>query len=131
MVNPTARDLTDDEITQCLLDAGVDAVEGERDGTNRMYWEGWHDQVIRAFRVAIAADRARWGRPAPAPAGEVGELVELVADLRGMARGFESLSYPRTAALITRAADLLEQRHGGVTATATNPLHPQTHDRIM
>ena len=39
------------------------------------------------------------------------DVRELVADLRATARGLESQAYPHTAALITRAAYLLEQRH--------------------
>lgn len=52
-------------------------------------------------------DGTRYGIP-PAPLeGEVGELV---AALRSTADGLESQAYPQTAALITRAADLLSQQ---------------------
>jgi hypothetical protein len=64
--------VTDEEIAECLVAAGVDAMEGESDGTNRMYWEGWNEQILSGIRAVIAADRARWGRPAikPVPVAE-------------------------------------------------------------
>ena len=64
--------LTDEEIAKCLIAAGVDAMEGESDGTNRMYWEGWHEQIIAGSRAVIAVDRARWARPTiePVPVDE-------------------------------------------------------------
>jgi hypothetical protein len=63
---------TDQEIAECLVAAGVDALEGESDGTSRMYWQGWHDQVLAGIRAVIAADRARYARPAiePVPVAE-------------------------------------------------------------
>jgi hypothetical protein len=64
LAQPEQEGPTDEEIAQCLIAAGVDAMEGESDGTNRMYWEGWHEQVITGIRAVIATDRARWGRPA-------------------------------------------------------------------
>ena len=63
-------------------------------------------EAVVAFARAVLA---RWGHQSALP--DEGEVAELVADLRGTARGLESQAYPHTAALITRAADLLEQRH--------------------
>jgi hypothetical protein len=63
--------VTDEEIGKCLIAAGVDAMEGESEETNRMYWEGWHEQIITGIRAVITADRARWSRPAIEPVPEV------------------------------------------------------------
>ena len=69
----------------------------------------WHGSPRRfgreVARAAIAADRARWGRPAPAPAGEVAELV---ASLRDAAASNERIGATQAAVQLTRAADLLE-----------------------
>jgi hypothetical protein len=69
-------------------------------GQRLMTWQEFHAGV----RAAIALDRRR---RAPVHAAE-GEVAELVADLRSTASGLESQSYPQTAALITRAATLLQ-----------------------
>ena len=61
---PQAEELTDEEIDACA-DEFLD----------------WNKEGVCAFaRAAIAADRARWGRPAAPPAA--GEVAELVAQLR-------------------------------------------------
>ena len=52
---------------------------------------------------------ARWRRPAPAPAE--GEVAELVRWLRSRAGIPASPDFPAVAAMLTRAAYLLEQRH--------------------
>jgi hypothetical protein len=62
-VQPEPQGPTDEEIAECLIDAGVDTMEGESDGTGRTYWEGWHDQVMAGVRAVLA----RWGRPAIEP----------------------------------------------------------------
>jgi hypothetical protein len=56
-------ELTDEEIAQHLIAAGVDAMEGENDGTNRTYWQGWHEEVLSGIRAAIALDRSRRAQP--------------------------------------------------------------------
>jgi hypothetical protein len=65
---PEPQGPTDEEIAECLIDAGVDTMEGESDGTGRTYWEGWHDQVMAGVRAVLA----RWDRPAiePVPVSE-------------------------------------------------------------
>ena len=64
------------------------AINSMPEAQRRWYVLGW--------RAAIA----RWGRPAAAPVPEPGEVAELVAWLRGT-----------RAARLTRAAELLSQRH--------------------
>jgi hypothetical protein len=63
LAQPEPQGPTDAEIAECLIDAGVDTMEGESDGTGRTYWEGWHDQVMAGVRAILA----RWGRPAIGP----------------------------------------------------------------
>jgi hypothetical protein len=63
LAQPEPQGPTDEEIAECLIDAGVDTMEGESDGTGRTYWEGWHDQVMAGVRAVLA----RWGRPAIGP----------------------------------------------------------------
>ena len=63
LAQPEPQGPTDEEIAECLIDAGVDAMEGESDGTGRTYWEGRHDQVMAGVRAVLA----RWGRPAIEP----------------------------------------------------------------
>jgi hypothetical protein len=82
LAQPEPEGLTDEEIAKCLIAAGVDAMEGESDGTNRMYWEGWHEQIIAGSRAVIAVDRARWGRPViePVPTPEPGTADHITDD---------------------------------------------------
>jgi hypothetical protein len=66
-------------------------------------WDEWVEYKLRATRQARpATEDSSVAGPAD------GEVKELVADLRSTASGLESQSYPQTAALITRAADLLQ-----------------------
>jgi hypothetical protein len=66
-------------------------------------WDEWVEYKLRATRQARpATEDSSVAGPAD------GEVAELVADLRSTASGLESQSYPQTAALITRAADLLQ-----------------------
>ena len=60
LAQPEPQGLTDEEIAECLVDAGVDIMEGESDGTGRTYWEGWHDLVMAGVRAVLA----RWGTTA-------------------------------------------------------------------
>lgn len=67
----------------------------------------------RFARAAIAADRARWGRPAPAAEGEVAELMEWlrIQAIKWKAIDQEAgLTRSLVAEHFTRAADLLERR---------------------
>lgn len=66
-------------------------------------WYHGHGCGWQAARAAIA----RWGRPAPEPAGEVGELV---AWLRERGKAIEQCSFPILANNFIQAADLIEQR---------------------
>lgn len=76
----------------------------------------WHEGTpvqVSASDLHLASKAAEWGARyghQPAPPAE-GEVAELVAELRSTADGLESQAYPQTAALITRAAELLEQHH--------------------
>jgi hypothetical protein len=72
LAQPEPEGVTDEEIGRCLIAAGVDAMEGESGGTNRMYWEGWHEQIITGIRAVITADRTRFARPTikPVPVSE-------------------------------------------------------------
>jgi hypothetical protein len=72
LAQPEQEGVTDEEIAKCLVAAGVDAMEGESDGTNRMYWEGWNEQILSGIRAVIAADRARSATPTinPLPVAE-------------------------------------------------------------
>ena len=62
---------------------------------------------------AVKAARAALAQPAPPAEGEVGELVadELVRRLRTKAATEKSNRCHYSAILLTRAADILEQRH--------------------
>ena len=72
--------------------------------------------VVRFARAAIAADRARWGRPAPEPPAD-GEVAELVETLKGIAYwrrhgnpGVAPAPFDiRQADRLDRAAELLER----------------------
>jgi len=82
---PAVGEVADEEIDQCLIDAGVDAMEGESDGTCRTYYEGWRDQVIAGIRRAIALDRSRQ-QPQPAPPPTAAEVDgPAVPEIRGLA----------------------------------------------
>ena len=76
----------------------------------------WHEGTpvqVSASDLHLASKAAEWGARyghQPAPAAE-GEVRGLVAELQSTASGLESQSYPQTAALITRAAELLQQQH--------------------
>ena len=68
----------------------------------------------------LAADRARWGRPAAAPVPEPGEVAELVEWLKAQAIVYEDYLQSRSGSKrLTRAADLLET-HALPTPEATN-----------
>lgn len=75
LAQPEPEGVGDEEIAECLIAAGVDAVEAESHGTKRMYFEGWYDHALNGVRAAIAADRARlahFARPTikPVPGAE-------------------------------------------------------------
>lgn len=102
-----------------------DYIDPEHTGSDREMLEAFYvacrseggtaDEIhLRGLRAVLA----RWGCPAPVAAGEVAELV---ADLRGTADGLERQYYSKTAALITRAADLLEQRHPAPVPVSERP----------
>lgn len=61
------------------------------------------DADLARLRAILREGCARWGRPAPATAGEVGELADFV---RGCADDYESHGRCR----LIRAADLLERQ---------------------
>ena len=69
---------------------------------------------------------ARWRRPAPAPAE--GEVAELVRWLRSRAGIPASPDFPAVAAMLTRAADLLEQRHPAPVPVAERLPGPEDCD---
>lgn len=83
LAQPEPEGVTDEEIGRCLIAAGVDAMEGESEETNRMYWEGWHEQIITGIRAVITADRARWSRPAIEPVPPTGFFPVEYADANG------------------------------------------------
>ena len=67
-------------------------------------YETWRQQ----WNAALDRARAALAQPAPPAAGEVGELVRWLRSRAGIPA---SPDFPAVAAMLTRAADLLEQRH--------------------
>lgn len=96
-----------------LLDIAAQAIGGYSSGIKLGEYEAENEIAVEAYGSELItfarAVLARWGQQfAPPPAWEVEELV---AELRSTASGWESHSYPQNAALITRAADMLERQH--------------------
>ena len=92
LAQPEAEGLTDQELLRC----GKIATPCH----DLKLWE----RELNMMRAAIAADRARWGRPAAAPVPEPGEVAELVAALGSRDRWTQL-----TDAQVDRAATLLQQ----------------------
>ena len=72
LTQPEPEGLTDEEITDCLIAAGV-TYEGESySDPGKFYLEGLDHQFVTGVRAVIAAALARWGRPAiePVPVAE-------------------------------------------------------------
>ena len=122
LAEPVAEGVTpsDEELFRIASDSDALYIADDRDCDN-------YSEVVSAMRAAIAADRARFGRPAPAPAGEVAELVRRLRYVKqngnsipsrihwGLDDGTEHQGSiyvgSNHAADCARAADLLEQRH--------------------
>ena len=101
LAQPVAEGPTDEELRGVFVTNGA--------------WPGG----LRAV-ADLAADRARWGRPAAAPVPEPGEVAELVEWLKAQAIVYEDYLQSRSGSKrLTRAADLLET-HALPTPEATN-----------
>ena len=95
--------LTDEELFRIASDSDALYIADDRDCDN-------YSEVVSAMRAAIAADRARYGRPAPPPVE--GQVAELVTLLRAEASDDEIEDHLlwMTPADARRAAALLERQ---------------------
>lgn len=94
--------------------------------------EVWHEGTpvrVAASDLHLASKAAEWGaryghQPAPPAAGEALVTDELVRQLRTKAATEKANRCHYSATLLTRAADLLEQRQGSPVSVPTTERQP-------